>query len=68
MSLLPRSQPLVGLIAGFFVLLACLFLSVSYGAADISWQNIYESLISFDGSREHLIIRTIEPIWDLFNW
>ncbi|KST65984.1 FecCD family ABC transporter permease [Mastigocoleus testarum] len=59
MSVLPRPQPLIGLILGFFVLLACLFISVSYGAADISWQNIYESLVSFDGSREHLIIRTV---------
>lgn len=59
MSVLPRSQPLIGLILGFFVLLACLFISISYGAADISWQNIYESLVFFDGSREHLIIRTV---------
>ena len=59
MSVLPRPQPLIGLILGCFVLLACLFVSISYGAADISWQNIYESLVSFDGSREHLIIRTV---------
>ena len=59
MSILPRPQPIIGLILGCFVLLACLFLSVSYGAADIPWQNIYESLVSFDGSKEHLIIRTV---------
>lgn len=44
---------------GFIVLVICLFVSVSYGAADISWQGVYDSLISFDGSREHLIIRTV---------
>ena len=58
-SVLQRPQPLMGLFLGCFVLLACLFFSVSYGAADIPWQNIYESLVSFDGSREHLIIRTV---------
>jgi iron complex transport system permease protein len=50
---------MIGLIAGFLVLLVCLVVSVAYGAADISWQTVYESLIAFDNSREHLIIRTI---------
>jgi iron complex transport system permease protein len=50
---------MIGLIAGCLVLLACLVVSVSYGVADISWQTVYESLIFFDNSREHLIIRTI---------
>jgi iron complex transport system permease protein len=50
---------MIGLIAGCLMLLACLVVSVSYGAADISWQTVYESLISFDNSREHLIIRTL---------
>jgi iron complex transport system permease protein len=50
---------MIGLIAGCLMLLVCLVVSVSYGAADISWQTVYESLISFDNSREHLIIRTI---------
>ena len=59
MSVLSRPQPIIGLILGCCVLLACLFVSISYGAADISWSNIYESLVSFDGSREHLIIRTV---------
>lgn len=50
---------MIGLIAGCLLLLACLVVSVSYGVADISWQTVYESLISFDNSREHLIISTI---------
>ncbi len=57
--MLPYARPLIGLITGCLVLLACLVISVAYGVADISWQTVYESLISFDNSREHLIIRTI---------
>jgi iron complex transport system permease protein len=53
------AKPVIGLFAGCLVLLACLFVSVSYGAADIPWQTVYESFILFDGSREHLIIRTV---------
>ncbi|MGB6298761.1 MAG: iron ABC transporter permease [Rivularia sp. (in: cyanobacteria)] len=59
MQILSRTKPVIGLIIGFIVLAICLFISVSYGAADISWQNVYDSLISFNGSREHLIIRTV---------
>ena len=59
MQILSRTKPVIGLIVGFIVLVICLFISVSYGAADISWKGVYNSLISFDGSREHLIIRTV---------
>jgi iron complex transport system permease protein len=59
MQILSRTKPVIGLIIGFIVLAICLFISVSYGAADISWSSVYDSLISFDGSREHLIIRTV---------
>lgn len=59
MQTLSPTKPVIGLIVGFIVLVICLFISVSYGAADISWSSVYNSLISFDGSREHLIIRTV---------
>ncbi len=59
MQILSRTKPVIGLIVGCLVLIICLFLSVSYGAADISWSSVYDSLMSFDGSREHLIIRTV---------
>ena len=54
-----KQQPILGLSIGFIVLLFCLLLSITYGATDISWSTIYESLTSFDGSTEHLIIRTV---------
>jgi iron complex transport system permease protein len=34
-------------------------LSVTQGAAEISWQTVYRALTAFDGSNEHLIVRTI---------
>jgi len=56
-----RTYPLLltGLLLSLFVLLICLVLSVTYGTADISLDKVFTALIAFDGSIEHLIIRTV---------
>jgi len=56
-----RTHPLLltGLLLSLFVLLICLVLSVTYGTADISLDKVFLALIAFDGSIEHLIIRTV---------
>lgn len=41
------------------ILLLCLVASIGYGAAEISFSTIYSALTSFDGSADHLIIRTV---------
>lgn len=41
------------------VLLVCLVASVAYGAAEISFSTVFAALVNFDGSAEHLIIRTV---------
>ncbi|WP_414552080.1 FecCD family ABC transporter permease [Anabaena sp. CCY 0017] len=51
--------PVAGLVLGLLILLICLIFSVTLGAADISWQTVYTALIDFDGSKDHLIIRTV---------
>ena len=55
----PQSKPLIGLVVGCLVLLLCLVASISYGAAEISWKTIYEAFTAFNGSADHLIIRTV---------
>nr|WP_242037704.1 iron ABC transporter permease [Coleofasciculus sp. FACHB-SPT9] len=55
----PRPSLLVGLILSLLILLICLVVSIGYGAADISASTIYAALTAFDGSADHLIIRTI---------
>jgi iron complex transport system permease protein len=47
------------LLLSLLVLLLCLVLSVTYGAAEISLDKVFTALITFDGSIEHLIIRTV---------
>jgi iron complex transport system permease protein len=55
----PPPSLLVGLILSLLILLICLVVSIGYGAADISASTIYAALTAFDGSADHLIIRTI---------
>lgn len=50
---------IIGLIGGLLVLLACLLASITWGAADIGFKDIYRAVIAFDGSTNHLIIRTV---------
>ncbi|MBE9190187.1 iron ABC transporter permease [Gloeocapsopsis crepidinum LEGE 06123] len=52
-------SPLIGLIISLVLLMICLFVSIALGAADISLKTIYEAIAVFDGSTEHLIIRTV---------
>ncbi|WP_460203461.1 FecCD family ABC transporter permease [Scytonema sp. NUACC21] len=54
-----EALPLSGLMLGLLILVLCLVFSVTLGAANIPLEKIYSAFTSFDGSREHLIIRTI---------
>ncbi|ALJ66381.1 MULTISPECIES: iron ABC transporter permease [unclassified Synechocystis] len=49
----------LGLVLGATVLFACLISSILLGAADISPQTVWQALFQFDGSTDHLIIRTV---------
>ncbi|MCU0570448.1 MAG: iron ABC transporter permease [Oculatellaceae cyanobacterium Prado106] len=49
----------LGLGLGLLMLVGCLLISVSLGAADIDLGTIWRSLIAFDGSTPHLIITTV---------
>lgn len=49
----------LGLPLGLAALLASLALSITLGAADISVQTVTAALTAFDGSFDHLIIRTV---------
>lgn len=51
--------PVGGLVLGVVILLICLIFSVTLGAADIPWTTVYRALTDFDGSQNHLIIRTV---------
>ncbi len=48
-----------GLIASLLVLIICLIISTISGTADISLNQVYAALTAYDGSREHLIVRTV---------
>ncbi len=56
-----RSQKLLfsGLIIGFCLLVIFFAINIIVGVANISLNDIYQSLFNFDGSTEHLIIRTV---------
>ncbi|WP_080811021.1 FecCD family ABC transporter permease [Halomicronema hongdechloris] len=49
----------LGLILGGVVLLGCLLASILLGAADIAPDTVWQAMFQFDGSTEHLIIRTV---------
>ncbi|GAB4384561.1 MAG: iron ABC transporter permease [Elainellaceae cyanobacterium] len=49
----------LGLMAGIGLLLGCLVLSITFGAADITPDVVWNSLFAFDGSTTHLIITTV---------
>ncbi|MEO1341587.1 MAG: iron ABC transporter permease [Cyanobacteria bacterium J06635_13] len=48
-----------GLILGISILGLSLIASITWGAADIAFDDIYQSFTAFDGSTNHLIIRTV---------
>ncbi len=49
----------LGLPVGVALLGACFWLSVTLGSADVPLETVWRSLVAFDGSTEHLIIRTV---------
>jgi len=53
-----RAQKVVGLAVSSAVLIAGIICSIAFGVTNIGWRTIVESLTAFDGSQEHLIIRT----------
>lgn len=60
---LPQSQSSIylslGLLIGSIILGGCLLLSILLGAADINPSTVWQALFQFDGSTDHLIIRTV---------
>lgn len=49
----------LGLLLGLVALALCLLASIGLGAADIRPGTAWAALVAFDGSTEHLIIRTV---------
>ena len=54
-----RFPLIAGLLLGGLILWLSLIASITWGAADISFQDIYQAFTAFDGSSNHLIIRTV---------
>lgn len=50
---------IVGLLLGIFFVVLCFSASVALGKTNIGIPVIVDALLSFDGSREHLIVRTV---------
>ncbi|NEZ56888.1 iron ABC transporter permease [Leptolyngbyaceae cyanobacterium CCMR0082] len=48
-----------GYVIGISLLLTCLIASIALGVADIAPMDVYQALVSPNGSTEHLIIRTV---------
>lgn len=58
-KLLAQQRLVTGLALSIVLLLLCLLASITLGAADISLSQIVAAFTAFDGSTEHLIIRTV---------
>lgn len=54
-----RSRLLVGLVLGLLLLLVCSLASIALGVIEIPLQTIYAAFTDFNGSSEHLIVRTV---------
>ncbi|HEU4792534.1 MAG TPA: iron ABC transporter permease [Nitrolancea sp.] len=52
-------SPVVGVILGLVVLVVCLMTSLAYGSAEIRPGTVLAAFTAFDGSPEHLIVRTV---------
>jgi iron complex transport system permease protein len=50
---------IAGLVAGVLLLLICLWLSITLGAADLPPRVVWKALFAFNGSTDHLIITTV---------
>ena len=55
----PRFVPWSGLLFGSLALLLCVGVSLSYGAAQIDLDTVIAAFTNFDGSAQHLIVRTV---------
>lgn len=49
----------MGIAVGILILLACLWGNLAFGAANIPLEEVYRAFTAYDGSTEHLIIRTV---------
>jgi iron complex transport system permease protein len=54
-----RLSLVLGLLTGAGLLVICLGASVRFGAAQIGMGNVFAAFVAYDGSEEHLIIRTL---------
>lgn len=54
-----RSRLLGGLVLGLLLLLVCSVASIALGAVALPLPTIYTAFTAFDGSSEHLIVRTV---------
>ncbi|MFB9279814.1 FecCD family ABC transporter permease [Cohnella cellulosilytica] len=50
---------LAGIVVGLLLVALCLVVSVALGKQAISLSEVYRSIFEFNGSREHLIVRTV---------
>lgn len=50
---------IAGLLLGSFILWLSFIASIAWGAANIAYSDIYQAFTAFDGSTNHLIIRTV---------
>lgn len=50
---------LAGLLLGLLTVVICVGASIAFGKTYIGFSTIIDALVSFDGSREHLIVRTV---------
>lgn len=53
------SQLVGGLLIGLLLLAICAIASIALGAIELPLPTIYQAFTAFDGSQEHLIVRTI---------
>lgn len=54
-----HSLRLLGLGVGVLLLVICLVISITLGAAEITPNAVWQALVAFDGSTNHLIITTV---------
>lgn len=50
---------LIGLLVGIFLLIGCLIVSITLGAAEVDLGTVWQALTAFDGSTNHLIITNV---------
>lgn len=49
---------MTGMIVAALLLLACMSISLVYGYTQMSWYTAFEALFSYNGSQEHIVVRT----------